>query len=63
MDNGFGILAVVCLVILLLVVEIGAVMLVAGFVASYLGLTGVLWWAVALVVFLLINGVLGVLFR
>ena len=63
MNNGFGILAVVCLVILLLVVEIGAVMLVAGFVASYLGWTGALWWAVALVVFLLINGVLGVLFR
>ena len=34
---------------------------VAGAIASYLGLTGILWWCSAIVIFLLINGLISAL--
>lgn len=57
--SGLGIVALICLIILVLVIEIVAVVLIAGAVASMLGFTGILWWAVAIVVFMIINGLLG----
>jgi len=61
MLDEISLLGLICLGIIVLVVELVAVILVAGLVASWLGLTGILWWAVAIVVFLLINGILGAL--
>ena len=40
-----------------------AFMLVAGFLATYIGVTGIIWWAVAIVIFLLLLGILGMINR
>ncbi len=53
----------VCLIIAIYICILVAFMLVAGLVASTLGLTGVLWWAVAIVVFLLLAGILSMINR
>ena len=59
MDYRFGVFAIICLIILALIVELAVVILVAGAVATTLGFTGVLWWLVVILVFLMINSVLG----
>jgi hypothetical protein len=59
--NELSVFAIVCLIIVILVVELVAVVLIAGAVASVLGFSGLLWWAVAIVVFLMINAILGAL--
>lgn len=59
--EGLSVFAIVCLIVVILVVELVAVMLIAGAVASVLGFSGILWWAVAIVVFLMINAILGAL--
>ena len=47
----------IILIIVVWCIVLGAFILVAGFVATTLGLTGVMWWAVAIVVFLLLAGI------
>lgn len=44
-----------CLLICTIIVSIG---LFAGFIASWLGLTGIMWWAVTIVFYLLIAGII-----
>ena len=58
-----GIVSIILIILFILFVEIVAVMIVAGAIATYLGVGGVLWWAVAIVVFLLINGLIMALGR
>lgn len=60
---GIGVIGLIVLILLLFVVEIVAIVLVAGFLASFFGFTGVMWWAVAIVLFLVINGFIGLLVR
>ena len=57
--RDFGIIATVFVVFFLIIVEVVAVILVAGYIATALGVTGVIWWAVAIVLFLVINGIIG----
>lgn len=61
--SDLGVFALLALIIVILVVEFAVVAIVAGFIASWFGVSGILWWAIAIVVFLLINGILGALTR
>lgn len=59
----FGIVGLILLILFVIAVEIVAVVLVAGFLATYFGFTGVMWWAVAIVLFMVINGLIGLVVR
>lgn len=52
-------LGIIVTVVVLILIRLVAVILVAGYIATALGVTGVIWWAVAIVLFLLINGIIG----
>lgn len=56
-------LGIIVTVVSLILIRIVAVILVAGYIATGLGVTGVMWWAVAIVLFLLINGIIGLVIR
>jgi len=58
-----GVIGLICLIAVILIVEFAIVWIVAGLIASMLGLTGLYWWCVAIVVFLFINAVFGALNR
>ena len=57
--NSEGVLAgvLILIVAVLFVMVFGAFALISGWVATYMGLTGVTWWAGAIVIFLLLTGV------
>lgn len=52
-------LGIIVTVVVLILIRLVAVILVAGYIATALGVTGVIWWAVAIVLFLVINGIIG----
>lgn len=52
-------LGIIVTVVVLILIRLVAVILVAGYIATTLGVTGVIWWAVAIVLFLVINGIIG----
>ena len=52
-------LGIIVTVVVLILIRLVAVILVAGYIATALGVTGIVWWAVAIVLFLLINGIIG----
>ena len=56
-------LGIIITVVVLILIRIVAVILVAGYIATALGVTGVIWWAVAIVLFLVINGIIGLVIR
>ena len=56
-------LGIIVTVVVLILIRLVAVILVAGYIATVLGVTGVIWWAVAIVLFLLINGIIGLVIR
>ena len=56
-------LGIIVTVVALIFIRLVAVILVAGYIATGLGVTGVIWWAVAIVLFLLINGIIGLVIR
>ena len=56
-------LGIIVTVVVLILIRIVAVILVAGYIATVLGVTGVIWWAVAIVLFLVINGIIGLVIR
>ena len=59
MDLEFlGVIGFIALIITVIVVVLVAIALTAGAIATWLGLSGVLWWAVSIVLFLLISGIL-----
>lgn len=53
----------IILIIVVWCIVLGAFILVAGFVATSLGLTGVMWWAMAIVVLSLLTGVASLINR
>lgn len=59
--EAYGIIGYILFIIAIIVIRIGVVMVVAGAIANYLGLTGLLWWCSAIVIFLLINGIISAL--
>ncbi|MBQ3407947.1 MAG: hypothetical protein IJH12_01930 [Clostridia bacterium] len=56
--EAYGILGYIVLIVFIILVRIVAVMIVAGAIATYIGLNGLLWWCSAIVIFLLINAVI-----
>ena len=46
-------------VIIVILVVLGAFILVSGFIASALGLSGIMWWAVAIVSFMILTTLAG----
>ena len=56
-------LGIIVTVVVLILIRLVAVILVAGYIATVLGVTGVIWWAVAIVLFLVINGIIGLVIR
>lgn len=54
----YGILGYLLLIILIVFIRVFAVIIVAGAIASYLGLSGILWWAAAIVIFMVINAII-----
>jgi len=56
--EAYGIIGYFLLIIGIILVRIIAVIIVAGAIATYIGLTGFLWWAVAIVIFLIINAII-----
>lgn len=63
MFDGLSLYGLLILAIVLIVVELLAVIVIAGHVASYFGFTGLMWWAVAIVSFIVINGIIGLFLR
>ena len=61
--EAYGVIGYILFIIAIIVVRIGVVIVVAGAIASYLGLSGILWWCSAIVIFLLINGLISALSR
>ena len=59
--EAYGVVGFILLIISIIVIRIGVVIVVAGAIASYLGLTGLPWWCSAIVIFLLINGLISAL--
>ena len=53
-----GILGYIIFIIAIILFRIIAVMIVAGAIATYIGLNGLLWWCFAFVIFLVINAII-----
>jgi len=56
--EAYGIIGYFLLIIGIILVRIIAVIIVAGAIATYIGLTGLLWWAAVIVIFLIINAII-----
>ncbi|WP_296875589.1 hypothetical protein [uncultured Methanobrevibacter sp.] len=61
--TAYGILGYIALIIAIICIRILAVFVVAGAIATHIGLHGILWWASAIVIFLVINAVISGLSR
>ena len=53
-----GVLGFIIFIIAIVLIRILAVIIVAGAISTYIGLTGILWWASAIVIFLVINAII-----
>lgn len=58
---GLGVIGLILLIIFVIIIEIIAIILIAGAIASFFGFSGLLWWIVAIGLFLIINAILGAL--
>lgn len=56
-----GILAFIVYVLFILFVRIFAIIVVSMYIASYCRLQGLVWWSMVIVLYVLLNGVIGVL--
>lgn len=56
--EAYGILGYIIFIIAIVLIRIIAVLVVAGAIATYIGLTGLLWWCAAIVIFLLVNALI-----
>ena len=59
----YGILTLIAIAIFIALVPIIAVIILVTYVASYIGLTGLVWWAFVIVGFIVVNGLIGALLR
>ena len=53
------VIAIILIYIIFVVGILAAFILVAGFIANYFALSGIMWWAVAIVSFLVLTGLVG----
>lgn len=49
----------VVLIFIFLVMEIWVIVLICGFLATWFGFSGILWWVCAIMMFCIINGIIG----
>ena len=56
--EAYGVLGYIIFIIAIICIRIIAVFVVAGAIATYIGVTGILWWASVIVIFLLINAII-----
>ena len=56
--EAYGILGYILFIIAIVFIRIFGVIVVAGAIATYIGLTGLLWWCATIVIFLLINAII-----
>lgn len=61
--KAYGILGYILFIIAIILIRILAVLVVAGAIATYMQLTGLLWFASVIVIFLLINAIISGLNR
>lgn len=52
-------LGAILIYVMIVLGMLSAFILVAGYIANYLGLTGIMWWAVAFVSFCVLMGLAG----
>lgn len=62
-DLSWLVIIFALLLFLALVVEVYVVILMATFLASWFGFSGLLWWVCAILLFGVINGLIGALWR
>lgn len=53
------VLLIATIIVVFLCLEVWVIIVISGFLASYFGFTGVLWWVCAFMMFVLINGFIG----
>ena len=56
--EAYGAIGVILFIIAVIVIRIFVVIVVATAIATYLGLTGIVWWCTAIVIFLIINALI-----
>ena len=61
--EAYGVIGFILFIIAIICIRIIAVLVVAGAIATYIGVTGILWWASVIVIFLLINAIISGLKR
>lgn len=57
-DLSWLVIVFALLLLLALVIEVYVVILMATFIASWFGFTGILWWVCAILIFGVINGLI-----
>lgn len=55
---GAGVIGFICLIILVIVFMFIAPIIVAVFIANAMGLTGIVWWAFVIVIWLIIGALI-----
>ena len=61
--EAYGVLGYIIFIIAIICIRVLAVFVVAGAIATYIGLTGLLWFATTIVIFLIINALISGLQR
>ena len=62
-DLSWLIILFAILLFLAFVIEVYVIILISTFLASWFGFNGILWWACAILLFMVINGLIGALWR
>ena len=62
-DLSWMVMLLAVLLMLAFLIEVYVIILVAGFLATFFGFSGILWWACAILMFCVINGVLYIVFQ
>ena len=58
-ELGWFVVFIAVLLVVLFALELWIIVVISGFLASYFGFTGVLWWICAFMMFCIINSVIG----
>ena len=62
-DLSWIVMLLAVLLMLAFLIEVYVIVLIAGFLATFFGFSGILWWACAIMMFIVINGVIGLVFK
>lgn len=57
--TGIGVIGIIIFIVLLIFIPAIAAFIVASLIASHFALSGIAWWAVVIVVFLIIMAIIG----